>query len=259
MIANLLEGLEGPRNEDSLRNLVISDIHSNLEALEAVLDDAGSVDEIWCLGDVVGYGPDPNGCIELLESMPHQSIAGNHDWATVGKLDLDDFNRDARQANLWNREQLTPRSLAYLNSLSERLIVGEFTLVHGSPRHPIWEYVMDAATAFENFAYFAGLFCFVGHTHVPAVFGLDGAQERVADLMPCLNVPVELDTGRLIINPGSVGQPRDGDPRASYVVLDTGANTVEYYRVPYPIEVTQKKMVELGLPPRLVTRLQYGW
>ena len=102
-----------------MRYLIFSDVHANLEALEAVLDDASNVDEVWCLGDVVGYGPDPNGCVELIRSRPHRCIAGNHDWATAGKLDLDDFHRDARLANLWNREQLTPHGVAYLNSLSE--------------------------------------------------------------------------------------------------------------------------------------------
>jgi diadenosine tetraphosphatase ApaH/serine/threonine PP2A family protein phosphatase len=242
-----------------LRYLVISDVHSNLEALEAVLDDAGSVDGVWCLGDIVGYGPDPNGCVETLRSGSEQCIAGNHDWATVGKLDLDDFHRDARLANLWNREQLAPESLAYLDALTETLVVGEFTLAHGSPRNPIWEYVLDGDTAYESFSYFEGPFCLVGHTHVPVLFGLDSTRERVDDITPPLNVPVELGPVRFIINPGSVGQPRDGDPRASYVLLDTGAKSVEFRRVAYPFRVTQQKMTELGLPPRLVTRLQYGW
>lgn len=259
MTASLWVGPEGPKSEESLRNLVISDIHSNLEAFEAVLDDAGSVDEIWCLGDVVGYGPDPNGCVERLTSRPHQCIAGNHDWATVGKLALDDFNREARQANLWNREQLTPQNLEYLESLPDALVLGEFTLVHGSPRYPIWEYVMDGTIAWESFSYFDGPYCLVGHTHVPAAFGLDHARERVDEFTPSPDTLMDLSSGRLIMNPGSVGQPRDGDPRASYLVLDTGANTVEYCRVEYSFEVTQEKMIELGLPSRLATRLQYGW
>ena len=242
-----------------VRYLVISDIHSNYEALEMVLDDAGSVDEIWCLGDVVGYGPDPNSCVELLTSYPHRCIAGNHDWATVGKLDLDDFNHDARLANLWNRDHLTPQSRAFLNSLPEMLVVGEFTLAHGSPRYPIWEYVMDGATALDNFAYFDSPFCLVGHTHVPVVFSLDNANKRVDNSIPSPGASVDLVSDRLIINPGSVGQPRNGDPWASYIVLDTEANTVEYRRVAYPLEVTQQKMIGLGLPSRLVTRLQYGW
>ena len=242
-----------------MRYLVLSDIHSNLEAFETVLDDAGTVDEIWCLGDVVGYGPDPNGCVELLGSYPHQCIAGNHDWATVGRLDLDDFNCDARLANLWNRDQLTPQNLAYLSSLAETLVMGEFTLAHGSPRNPIWEYVMESATALESFSHFDTPFCFVGHTHVPLIFCLDSTNKSVDDMAPSSNAPVDLDTERLIINPGSVGQPRNGDSRASYVILDTEANTVEYCRVAYPIEVTQQKMTELGLPSRLATRLQYGW
>jgi diadenosine tetraphosphatase ApaH/serine/threonine PP2A family protein phosphatase len=238
---------------------VISDVHSNLEALEAVLVDAGDVDEIWCLGDTVGYGPDPNGCVEALTNRPHQCIAGNHDWATVGKLDLADFNRDARLANLWNREQLTSQSRNFLNSLPETLTVGEFTLVHGSPRYPIWEYVLDGTTALENYAYFQSPYCLIGHTHVPVVYGLDDAEESVGDLTPSPGNPLELGTERLIINPGSVGQPRDGDARASYALLDTEGGIVEYHRVAYPFLVTQLKMMELGLPSRLAMRLQHGY
>jgi predicted phosphodiesterase len=248
---------EGP----SMRCLVLSDIHSNLEAFEAVLDDAGPVEQVWCLGDVVGYGPDPNGCIDLLKSLPHVCIAGNHDWATLGKLDLRDFNPDAREANLWNRQQLTPANLAYLEALPQTLVQGQFTLIHGSPRHPIWEYVLYASTAQINFEYFNTPFCFVGHTHAPVIFGLynmDGTQ-RCEALVPPINDPIGLGPERLILNPGSVGQPRDGDPRASYVLLDPEALTVEYRRVVYPVEKTQAKMMEHDIPLRLVLRLGYGW
>ena len=155
-----------------MRCLVLSDIHSNLEAFQAVLDDAGPVDQVWCLGDVVGYGPDPNGCVELLRSLPHLCTAGNHDWATLGKLDLRDFNPDAREANLWNRQQLTPENLAYLEALPEKLVNGQFTLIHGSPRFPIWEYIIYASTAQLNFEHFDTPFCFVGHTHTPVIFRL---------------------------------------------------------------------------------------
>jgi len=244
-----------------MRFLVLSDIHSNLEALEAVLNDAGPVDRVWCLGDVVGYGPDPNACIELLRSRPHLCIAGNHDWATLGKLDLRDFNPDAREANLWNRQQLTPENLAYLEDRLETLVEGQFTLFHGSPRHPIWEYIIYPSTAQVNFKYFDTPFCFVGHTHAPAIFrrqNEDKAKTCEA-IAPDFSGPMGLGAERLIINPGSVGQPRDGDPRASYVLLDAEAQTIEYRRVAYPIEKTQAKMMEYDLPLRLVLRLGYGW
>jgi predicted phosphodiesterase len=142
-----------------MRYLVFSDIHSNLEAFEAVLDDAGSFDQAWCLGDVVGYGPNPNECVERLRSLPHVCVAGNHDWATLGKLDLRDFNPDAREANLWNRAQLTEDSLAYLEDLPELIVEGDFTLVHGSPRHPIWEYIIYPSTAEMNFDFFETPYC----------------------------------------------------------------------------------------------------
>lgn len=244
-----------------MRSLVLSDIHSNLEAFEAVLDDAGPVDQVWCLGDVVGYGPDPNGCVELLRSLSHLCIAGNHDWATLGKLDLQDFNPDAREANLWNREQLTPENLAYLEALPETWVEGQFTLIHGSPRHPIWEYIIYASTAQINFAYFDTPYCFVGHTHTPVIFRLQNeGGTKVCDLVsPPASESASLGPERLILNPGSVGQPRDGDPRASYLLLDTEALTIEYRRVAYPVEKTQAKMLEHDMPLRLVLRLGYGW
>jgi predicted phosphodiesterase len=244
-----------------MRCLVLSDIHSNLEAFEAVLDDAGPVDRVWCLGDVVGYGPDPNDCVERLRSLPHLCVAGNHDWATLGKLDLQDFNPDARDANLWNRQQLTPDNLAYLEALPEVLVEGEYTLTHGSPRHPIWEYIIYASTALANFSHFETQVCLVGHTHTPVIFRLthEGEEEICEVIAPTLNRPMDLGTERQIINPGSVGQPRDGNANASYAILDTDERTIEHHRVGYPIEKTQAKMMEHDLPLRLVLRLGYGW
>ena len=244
-----------------MRCLVLSDIHSNLEALKAVLSDAGPVDEVWCLGDVVGYGPDPNECVELLRALPHRCIAGNHDWATLGKLDLNDFNADAREANLWNRKRLTQENLDYLNGLQETLVEGQFTLAHGSPRYPIWEYLIYPSTAESSFDYFDTPFCLVGHTHTPTVFRLDhvDADRTCEQLMPSLDGPVSLGQERLIINPGSVGQPRDGYPEASYSLLDTDERTFEHRRVAYPVQITQDKMVEHDLPMRLIARLSYGW
>lgn len=244
-----------------MRCLVVSDIHSNLEAFEMVLQDAGPVDQVWCLGDLVGYGPDPNACVELLRSRSHLCIAGNHDWATLGKLDLRDFNADARQANLWNREQLTPDNLAYLEALPEILVEGQFTLAHGSPRHPVWEYVIYATTAQANFECFDTPFCLVGHTHTPVVFRLinDGNNDSCEAFPPSLDGPLELGPVRSLINPGSVGQPRDGDPRASYLLLDTVKLTIQHCRIEYAVDRTQAKMERNGLPDRLVARLMYGW
>lgn len=239
--------------------LVLSDIHANLAALDQVLDEARSFDGIWCLGDVVGYGPDPNGCVaRLRELQPEYWLAGNHDWAALGKLDIADFNPMARLAALWTREQLTPENFAYLAALPAQVKASEtFTLAHGSPRHPIWEYVLDASTASANFAHFETPYCLVGHTHVPAIYRqYNGRVEMPAYT---LGEPFKLRNGRLIVNPGGVGQPRDGDPRASYILLDTDALTVTYNRVEYPIQETQARMSEAGLPSRLITRLNYGW
>ncbi len=243
-----------------MRVLVLSDIHANLAALEQVLEDAGQVDAVWCLGDVVGYGPDPNECIDLLRSIkPEHWLAGNHDWAALGKLDISDFNPMARVAALWTREQLTPENRAFLERrpTRERATDPRFTLAHGSPRHPVWEYILDLQTAAVNFAHFDTPYCLVGHTHVPVIFQQLNSRVGVSPFAP--SQPIQLTEERLIINPGSVGQPRDGDPRASYLILDTEALTVTLRRTPYPIEETQTRMRKAGLPARLISRLAYGW
>lgn len=244
-----------------MRYLIISDIHSNLAAFEAVLADAGSFDKVWCLGDMVGYGPDPNECVERLRDLPHICVAGNHDWATLGKLDIKDFNPDAQKACLWTREQLSPSNWRYLEALPENLIEEGFTLVHGSPRYPIWEYILSLSIAEANFEYFDTRFCFIGHTHVPIIYRHHPQNpNRTCDaLMPSPDARLVLGENRLIINPGSVGQPRDGDPRASYAILDSDELTLEYRRISYPIEETQARMMKMGLPVRLIMRLAYGW
>jgi diadenosine tetraphosphatase ApaH/serine/threonine PP2A family protein phosphatase len=179
----------------------------------------------------------------------------------LGKLDLRDFNPDAREANLWNREQLGSEELAYLEALPEMLVKEPFTLTHGSPRHPIWEYVVYAPTALEVFGHFETPVCFVGHTHTPAIFRLSNQEGRdTCESVPLsFEGPLELGASRAIINPGSVGQPRDGDPRASYAILDAAALTIEHRRTVYPVDKTQAKMMEHDLPLRLVLRLAYGW
>lgn len=242
-----------------MRSLVISDIHSNLAALQAVLADAPSFDEVWCLGDVVGYGPDPNECTETVKELSPRCVAGNHDWAAINKLDISDFNPDAMRACLWTRERLSAANWQFLADLGECLIEQGFTIVHGSPRYPIWEYISHPYSAEQNFSYFSTPYCLVGHTHVPLMFRQQTGTQDVEVVVPSIGEPIVLTEGRWIINPGSVGQPRDGDPRASYMLLDIEACTVEYRRVPYDIEVTQRKMKECGLPYRLAMRLTFGW
>lgn len=240
-----------------MRSAILADIHANLPAFEAVLrdiDDRGGVEQIWCLGDVVGYGPDPSACIALLRQRPHVCVAGNHDWAAIGKLDISDFNPHAATACRWTGDQLSPEDMGYLEDLPLTLTQGDFTIVHGSPREPIWEYVVSTHSAEDNFSCFDTRYCLVGHSHVPAVF------EETGDGCILRGMPLTLKLGenRLIINPGGVGQPRDGDPRAAYAIFDSEENTVCHYRIPYDIEETQERMVREGLPGFLASRLSYG-
>jgi predicted phosphodiesterase len=260
-----------------MRVLVLSDIHANLAALESVLADAEQAeflgetgfDQVWCLGDVVGYGADPNECVARLQAFgeDHLSVAGNHDWAVLGHLSVDDFNAEARQAVLWTRDALTPDSVAYLRALpSEPIVRGDYTITHASPRHPVWEYVLTPYVAAENLPYFDTRFCLLGHTHVPAVFyckqaGTDGGTPGgCRALSASVHRPLVLADGhRRFVNPGSVGQPRDSDPRAAYALLDTEAQVLRNRRVPYPYELTQARMRAANLPDRLIARLAYGW
>ena len=244
-----------------MRYLVISDIHANLAALASVLADAGSFDAVWCLGDLVGYGPNPNECIERLHELPNFSLAGNHDWAALGKLDLTSFNNDARIASVWTQGELTPFSRSHLERLPTHGVQGGmFSLAHASPRQPVWEYVLDPLIAQRNFAYFETPFCLVGHTHIPIIFHQSSDNLNGCSILsPPYDGPVQLSTDeRMIINPGSVGQPRDGNPHASYAILDTDAMTWEQRRVAYPIIITQERMRARELPNRLIERLQYG-
>lgn len=238
--------------------LVISDIHANLAAFEAVLADAdGQWDTIWCLGDIIGYGPNPNECIDLLQQYDHISLSGNHDWAVLGKLDISSFNDEAQTAVRWTQSVLRDDVRTYMESLPTTLLKAPFTLVHASPRQPVWEYVLDAYTAAANFSYFDTPYCLVGHTHVPGAF--EQENNRIVIRHPEYNDARTLPDSRSIINPGSVGQPRDSDPRAAYALLDLAARTWEYRRVDYSFEQTQEQMRQVGMPEKLVVRLGLGW
>ncbi len=243
-----------------MRFAILGDIHANLAAFEAVLEDiehSGGFDEIWCLGDVVGYGPEPHACIEILQQYKHICVAGNHDWAAIGKIDTSDFNPDAARADEWTAQQLNTSDVNYLRNLPVKLTRGDFTLVHGSPRQPIWEYLLSVEGAHDNFGYFDTKFCLVGHSHVPLIFRDNENDSCVVAKAPDF-LRLEVENQRLIINPGSVGQPRDGDPRASYAVYDSDAQAIYHYRVNYDINITQKKMIEYKLPLPLVLRLNNG-
>jgi len=243
-----------------MRYAILGDIHSNLAAFEAVLrdaDDRGGFDKIWCLGDVVGYGPDPHECIERLCQFEHVCVAGNHDWAAIGKMDTADFNPVAALAAHWTAQQLTAEDKDYLQNLPLTLCEDDFTLAHGSPREPIWEYLLSAEAAQDNFTCFETAYCLVGHSHVPLIFELVN-NKAVYRMFP-EGTNLKLGKKRMIINPGGVGQPRDGDPRASYALYDVEAHTVHHYRVEYDIQATQKKMAERELPMPLISRLSVGW
>jgi predicted phosphodiesterase len=245
--------------EACMRVAVVSDIHSNLAALTAVLADAGSVDAVWCLGDIVGYGPQPNECIEMLRRQPGLvCVPGNHDWAVLAKLDTSEFNHDAQDAVRWTREHLTEENRTYLESLKEQELVLAFTLVHGSPRHPIWEYLTTPQKARENFAQFTTQFCLVGHSHWP-IMHVENGDDMPTEDYPAWGTAMELGERRRFINPGSVGQPRDGDRDASYILLDPEHKTIEYRRVAYAVHVTQALMRKAGLPARLIERIAHGW
>ena len=241
-----------------MRVLIISDIHANLAAFEAVLADAqGQWDIIWCLGDLVGYGPDPNECVALLREHEHISLSGNHDWAVLGKLDVQNFNREAQIAIRWTRQAISSATHEYLNALPPLLLQPPFTLAHASPRQPVWEYILDPYVAAINFEHFETPYCLVGHTHVPVIF-VETDDHRVTFHKPDYETARSLNHQRLIINPGSVGQPRDSDPRAAYSLLDTEKNSWQHKRVAYPVAVTQDKMRQCGIPSRLVKRLEFG-
>lgn len=243
-----------------MRIAIVSDIHSNYVALETVLDALGSVDQLWNLGDTIGYGPRPNQCMAAMSQSANVFIAGNHDLACIEKIDLNDFNADARTANIWNGQQLHQEHREKLGSLPPKLEADErFLVAHGSPRDPIWEYLLTSIQARDNFDAFEQQVCFVGHSHVPVVFRIR-ANGRLDDpYLPPAGETLELEPDvRYLINPGSVGQPRNQDPRAAYAILDPDAGTVRFMRVEYDIAKTQRQMREAQLPQALVRRLEYG-
>lgn len=243
-----------------MRCAILADIHANLAALEAVLEDIrkkGGVDETWCLGDIVDYGPDPRPCLEVVQRLRPLGVVGNHDLAAIGRLDLDYFNPDAAVSNRWTAAQLNPADVAYLDALPLTLEKDSFTLVHGSPADPVWEYIVSASIAAKNFDLFPFRYCLVGHTHEPAIFRQEkNGGVAAARFMP--GIGLVLGNDRLIINPGAVGQPRDGDPRASYAIYDSEGRVMRLYRVPYDVRATQDKMMAAGLPIGLIMRLEVG-
>ena len=241
---------------------MISDVHANIQALEAVLDAESGADAIWCLGDLVDYGPSPNECIDVLRALNVVCIAGNHDRAATGDFDISLFNRDARAACRWTQKVLTDGSSEFLRSLRPIRFMDSIQLVHGSPRDPVFEYIFNLSIAVPNFDLFSAGMCLVGHTHVPLIFTrreVPGGFREYDMAIPEPGKPVTLKGLKSIVNPGGVGQPRDGDPRAAYMLLDPKNLTVTLKRQSYDVAKTQELMRRARLPGRLVERLSYGW
>ena len=239
-----------------MRIAVLSDIHANLVALDAVLAALGAVDAVWQLGDIVGYGPEPDAVVARLRELNAVGVRGNHDAAAVGGLEIDYFNHDARRAMEWTRKAIAKPTRDWLAALPERLTQGEFELVHGSPRDPTWEYITTAPVARINLGLLEVPYGLHGHTHLPSVFRDDDG--LIEMLSPSDRSSLTLGDRRILANPGSVGQPRDGDPRAGALILDLEQRTLTWYRVPYDIATTQRAMRRLKLPDRLVDRLDHG-
>ncbi len=240
--------------------LVVSDIHANFRALEAVLNDAGQFDQVWCLGDVVGYGPEPNECIERLRSFDLVCLAGNHDMAVAGKTGLWDFSKDAQDVIFWTRHWLKTENLEWLGTLPDKpMAMGHgITIVHGSPRDPVWEYITDASVVKENLDLVETPVCLHGHTHYPVIFRKRWDEWRILEEWPRSNTLLQLTPDRIFINPGSVGQPRDEDPRAAYALIDTEKMTLTFRRVQYDVAATQNLMKQAKFSSRLIRRLRFG-
>jgi predicted phosphodiesterase len=264
-----------------MKSAILADIHSNITALEAVLKDIeakGGVDQYWSLGDVVDYGPEPHKCLKRMRQIETLAIAGNHEYAIAGQIDLSQFQPRVTVVTGWTKEQLNSEEIDYLKKLPLTIIRGNFTLAHGSPRDPVWEYILSEDNARQNLGHFQTRYCLVGHTHVQICFQLSELSRAAAESKASADQSqvsnsyldqlinhnkrhenrFELGDNHYIINSGSVGQPRDGDPRAAYAIFDSSENCVEFRRVEYDIAATQRRMVELGLPQWLSARLARG-
>jgi len=245
-----------------VRIAAITDIHANLPALEAVLEalDEAGVEETWCLGDVLGYGAEPDACAALIRERCAISLVGNHDLAVLGALDIAAFSEAAAVAVEWTRARVGEETLAFLRELEpqgERQGIGLF---HASPRDPVWEYVLSNEQADLGMDASGQRLGLIGHSHVALFFNRpeQGSRDETRGAQASDGALLDLDGGEWLINPGSVGQPRDGDPRASWLELDTEEETALFHRVPYEIERAAASIVAAGLPSRLADRLHTG-
>jgi diadenosine tetraphosphatase ApaH/serine/threonine PP2A family protein phosphatase len=246
-----------------VRLAIITDIHSNLPALEAVLEacEAADVEQIWCLGDVVGYGAQPDECAEAVRERCELSLVGNHDLAVLGELEVSAFSPAAAAAVEWTRSNSASETLDYLRGLEPSDESREVGLYHASPRDPVWEYVLWMDQAAECIELQPERVCLIGHSHIALYFVAPdegNGEESVRGSHAEGGTTVELSTGRWLVNPGSVGQPRDGDPRAAWLELDTDAWTASYHRVEYDIDRAAEAITEAKLPEQLARRLYVG-
>jgi predicted phosphodiesterase len=242
-----------------MRILVIADVHANLAAFRAVIEAAevlGGFDKIWCLGDVVGYGAEPGECIDLLNSYDNVTIAGNHDLAAAGIIGIEDFNPLAAAAITWTKTQLTDKQQAWLRGLPQTHVEADFTLVHGSLRDPVWDYLLSPSLAEVNFRRQQTPYCLVGHSHMPVAFR--DVEGPIEGLVLGDGTTFQLDGTTFVANPGSLGQPRDGDKRSCYALLDFDAKRLEFRRAEYDVAASQAKMRAAFLPEHLIERLQRG-
>lgn len=239
---------------------IIADIHGNAEALLAVLRELENIEPIFCLGDIVGYGADPVFCIDKMREMDCWCLKGNHEGGLTGELELHDFNDYARQALLWTREQLNEQDYNFLQKLPKRVDIAPDILgVHGSPRHPLWEYILDDNTAEEIFQRFDFKIYFIGHSHVPGYFTYHRDDKVVHYYDATEGAELILDDNHsYIINAGSVGQPRDGNPQACFIIFDTEKGAISIRRISYPVNQAQEKIIKANLPQFLAERLALG-
>ena len=242
-----------------MRIALLSDVHGNLPAFRAVIDDVRTtgVDRVWNLGDLVGYGAEPDECVALAKETCDLCLIGNHDLVVIDKLKIDDFSANAATAALWTRDQISSETREVLSALEPKDESNEMKLYHASPRDPIWEYVLSIGLADACLDVMPGRLGAVGHSHVALWFGRNDGGRTVGE-QAAAGIEVDLSNGEWLLNPGGVGQPRDGDPRAAWVLLDLERSTAQWKRVEYPIDQAAKAIEDAGLPRSLADRLYFG-
>jgi predicted phosphodiesterase len=248
-----------PPETDTRRIALISDVHGNLPAFQAALRaiDEEGVDGIWCLGDLVGYGAQPNECVELAAKTVDLCLIGNHDMVVIDQLDIDDFSANAAAAALWTKEELGSDARAYLEKLKPLDEEQALGLYHASPRDPVWEYVLSAMAADDCFDAMEPRVGAIGHSHVALAFWRQG-DAPTAGAQSDQGTALDISDDRWLLNPGSVGQPRDGDPRAAWMVVDLDGWTATWHRTEYDIDRAADAITQAGLPKQLAERLYYG-